>query len=158
MYSVDIQGLKPNTAPPNGCLLPKIVKLRGRPKIARIRKGQYRREKRRCGNCGELAHHNARSCRAQPCDVTQQSQAQNSQNTPILSYSERMIQDRAEARARRIQQELEDEQEEANFERQMEEAIQSRSRRFSISSSINEWEEEFESSSDYSQLDTDPLV
>jgi dipeptidase len=67
-----------------------------------------------------------------------------------------MIQDRAEARAWRIQEELEDEQEEAEFKREME-AIQSRSRRFSISSSINEWEEEFESSSDYSQLDTDPL-
>jgi hypothetical protein len=39
----------------------------------------------------------------------------------------------------------------------MEEAIQSRSRHFSISSSINEWDEESESSSDYSQLDTDPL-
>jgi hypothetical protein len=87
MYPVDIQGLKPNSS----CLPPKIVKLRGRPKIARLRKGQYRREKRRCGNCGQLAHHNARSCRAQPCDT------QNTQNTPVLSYSERMIQDRAEA-------------------------------------------------------------
>jgi hypothetical protein len=68
-----------------------------------------------------------------------------------------MIQERAEARARRIQEEQEDEQEEANFEREMEDAIQSYSRRFSISSSINEWDEESESLSDYSQLDTDPL-
>jgi hypothetical protein len=68
-----------------------------------------------------------------------------------------MIQDRAEARARRIQEELEDEQEEAEFKREME-AIQSRSRRFSISSSINEWGEESNGFSDNSQLDTDPLA
>jgi hypothetical protein len=41
MYPIDIQGLKPT----DGCLPPKIVKLRGRPKIARLRKGQYRRKK-----------------------------------------------------------------------------------------------------------------
>jgi hypothetical protein len=33
------------------------VKQRGRPKTKRIRKGQYARKKRRCGNCGQLATH-----------------------------------------------------------------------------------------------------
>jgi hypothetical protein len=45
------------------------VKQRGRPKTKRIRKGQYARKKRRCGNCSQLATHNSRSCRAQPCDI-----------------------------------------------------------------------------------------
>jgi hypothetical protein len=45
-----------------------------------------------------------------------------------LSYSNRIIQERAEARAQKIQEELEDDEEEAEFEREME-AIQARNRR-----------------------------
>jgi hypothetical protein len=67
-----------------------------------------------------LVHHNACSCQAQPCDI----QPPLAQNIPVLSYSE-------------------DEQEEAEFEREME-AIQvqnsiiSSSRSFS-SSPINKY-------------------
>jgi hypothetical protein len=66
-----------------------------------------------------------------------------------------MIQDRAEARAQRIQEELEDEQEEAEFEREME-AIQARNRRkMSIfsSSSVESWDQDSQSDSS-----TDPLT
>jgi hypothetical protein len=50
-------------------LPPRIVKLRGRPKTVRLRKGASKKQPRRCGNCGEMTNHNARSCRAQPCDT-----------------------------------------------------------------------------------------
>jgi len=156
MHPVDIQGLKPNIEPPDGCLPPKIVKLRGRPKTVRIRKGQKHRKKRRCGNCGQLATHNARTCRAQPCDIEQEQEQEQEQEHQ--SYSEQMIQSRAEARARARQQELEDELEEAAFEEELA-AIQVENRPISrhflgSSSSIRSWDE---SSNDNSQLDTDPL-
>jgi hypothetical protein len=50
-------------------LPPRLVKLRGRPKIVRLRKGASKKQARRCGNCKEMTNHNARSCRAQPCDT-----------------------------------------------------------------------------------------
>lgn len=48
-------------------LPPRIVKLRGRPKTIRLR--YFEKQARKCGNCDEMTHHNARSCRAQPCDT-----------------------------------------------------------------------------------------
>jgi hypothetical protein len=44
---------------------PILVKLRGRPKTKRIRKGALKKAPRICGNCGEKGH-NRRSCRGQP--------------------------------------------------------------------------------------------
>lgn len=50
-------------------LPPRIVKLRGRLKVQRLRKGASKKKLRRCGNCSQMSSHNARSCRAQPCDI-----------------------------------------------------------------------------------------
>jgi hypothetical protein len=50
-------------------LPPRIVKLRGRPKTQRLRKGASKKQLRKCGNCDELSSDNARSCRAQPSDI-----------------------------------------------------------------------------------------
>ena len=68
MLPISIKDLNPDlTVQP-----PRIVKLRGCPKIRRLRKGAFAKPERRCGNCGQLATHNARSCRAQPCENDEQ--------------------------------------------------------------------------------------
>ena len=50
-------------------LPPRIVKLCGRPKTIRLRKGASKKQPRKCGNCGKMATYNAQSCRAQLCDT-----------------------------------------------------------------------------------------
>jgi hypothetical protein len=61
----------------------------GRPKTVRIRNGQHHYKERRCGNCGQLTRHNARTCRAQPCDTLEPEQELELE--PVLSYSQRIM-------------------------------------------------------------------
>jgi hypothetical protein len=65
MFPIEVTDLVPDIS----LLPPHIVKLRGWPKTVRLRKGASKKQPRRCGNCGEMTSHNARSCRAQPCDT-----------------------------------------------------------------------------------------
>jgi hypothetical protein len=65
MYPLEVTDIIPDIS----ILPPRIIKLRGRPKTVRLRKGALKKQPRRCGNCGEMTNHNARSCRAQPCDI-----------------------------------------------------------------------------------------
>ena len=105
LYPLSIEGLTPdlNVKPPI------LVKQRGRPKTKRIRKGQYARKKRRCGNCGQLATHNSRSCRAQPADIEGEEPESVETNLDVLQY-----------RRQRMRTRRRDEQ----FDREMEELDQ----------------------------------
>jgi len=78
--------------------------------MLRLRKGAHNKRLRRCGNCGQMASHNARSCRAQPCDTVEatRSQARNqnparNRDQPRARGARRLETPEPERRARRRQ-------------------------------------------------------